>query len=93
MTKKLITTISQASSRITIWMKLSKNATKPVRLEIAVRIGFPASIPTWARRPGCSSCAWLKVPPPAFKPSPANELKTICARLLKLPRMKAKRPM
>ena len=45
MTKKLMTTISQASSRIAIWMKLSKNATKPVRLEIAARIGWPAVMP------------------------------------------------
>ena len=44
-------------------------------------------------RPGCRSCAWLSVPPPASRPRPAKELKMIWARLLKLPMMKAKTPI
>ena len=50
MTKKLMTTISQAISRMAIWMKLSKKLAKPIRPEIEVRIGLPASMPTWATR-------------------------------------------
>ncbi len=52
MMKKLMTTISQAISRMAIWMKLSKKLTKPISPEIEVRIGLPASIPTCASRPG-----------------------------------------
>ena len=52
MMKKLMTTISQAISRMTIWTKLSKKLVKPISPEIAVRIGWPALMPTWARRPG-----------------------------------------
>ena len=46
MMKKLMTTISQATSRMTIWTKLSKKLAKPISPEIAVRIGWPALTPT-----------------------------------------------
>ena len=46
MMKKLMTTISQAISRMAIWMKLSKKLVKPISPEIEVRIGLPASMPT-----------------------------------------------
>ena len=52
MMKKLMTTISQAISRMMIWMKLSKKLTKPIRPEMESRIGLPASMPTCASRPG-----------------------------------------
>ncbi len=52
MMKKLMTTISQAISRIAIWMKLSKKLVKPINPEIELRIGWPAVMPTWASRPG-----------------------------------------
>ena len=46
MMKKLMTTISQAISRMTIWMKLSKKLMKPISPEMESRIGLPASMPT-----------------------------------------------
>ena len=52
MMKKLMTTISQAISRMAIWMKLSKKLTKPINPEIESRIGLPASMPTCASLPG-----------------------------------------
>ena len=39
MMKKLMTTISQAISRMAIWTKLSKKLVKPISPEIEVRIG------------------------------------------------------
>ena len=52
MMKKLMTTISQAISRMAIWMKLSKKLTKPISPEIEARMGCPEVMPTWASRPG-----------------------------------------
>jgi hypothetical protein len=46
MMKKLMTTISQAISRMAIWMKLSKKLTKPISPEIDWSIGWPAVMPT-----------------------------------------------
>ena len=40
-------------------MKFSKNAGKPIMPEIEVRIGWPASMPVCAMRPGCRSCVAL----------------------------------
>ena len=74
MMKKLMTTISQATSRMAIWTKLSKKLVKPISPEIEVRIGLPASMPTCASLPGCRSCAAVIVPPPASMPRPAKEL-------------------
>ena len=51
-TKKLMTTISQATSRMTICTRFAKTLVKPIMPEIAVRIGLPASMPTSAILPG-----------------------------------------
>ena len=51
-TKKLMTTISQATSRMTICTRFAKTLVNPIMPEIAVRIGLPASIPTSAILPG-----------------------------------------
>jgi len=73
-TKKLMTTISQATSRMMICTRLAKTLVKPIMPEMAVSIGLPASIPTSAILPGCRSCAALMVPPPALMPRPAKLL-------------------
>ena len=52
MMKKLMTTIIQATSRMMIWTKFAKKLMKPIMPEIAVRIGLPASMPTWAMLAG-----------------------------------------
>ena len=44
--KKARMTIAQANSSTAIWMKFSKNETKPISPEIESRIGLPASSPT-----------------------------------------------
>ena len=52
MMKKLMTTISQATNRMTICTRFAKTLVKPIMPEIAVRIGLPASMPTSAILPG-----------------------------------------
>ena len=51
-TKKPMTTISQATSKIKICTRFAKTLVNPIMLEIAVRIGLPASMPTSAILPG-----------------------------------------
>jgi hypothetical protein len=50
-------------------------------------MGLPASMPTWATRPGCRSSALESEDPAALRPRPEKLSKTIRARLLKLPTM------
>ena len=56
MMKKLMTTIIQATSRMMICTRFAKTLVKPIIPEIEVRMGLPASMPTWASLPGCRSC-------------------------------------
>ena len=83
--KKASSTSAQAKSRQAIWMKFSKKATHPIRSEMDSSRGRAASSPVCATLPGrIRSCA-VKPVPEALRPSPANESKTILARLFQLP--------
>ncbi|MNV55289.1 hypothetical protein D3C71_1475190 [compost metagenome] len=85
-TKKLTISTSQARNSTVMVSRCANTSGKPVMPLICSMIGRPASMPTCARRPGCSS--WLRVSaePEAARPRPAKELKTIPASRLKLPR-------
>ena len=85
--KKARMTSAQANSSTAIWMKFSKNDTQPIRSEMDSRIGWPASNPTCATRPGWSSSAAVKSVPEAFRPRPEKLSKTMRARLFQLPMM------
>ncbi|SDP95161.1 hypothetical protein SAMN04489708_1765 [Paracidovorax cattleyae] len=65
---------------------------KPTISLICWRSGAAASMPTFAKRPGCRKFSMLNVEPLACSPRPANERNTIPANWLKLPRMYAKAP-
>ena len=54
---------------------------------------MPASMPTSATRPGWSNVSAVSDDPPAFRPRPLKDWKTIPASRLKLPMMKAKKPI
>ena len=60
---------------------------KPAMSPICFRIGAPASMPTFASRPGCRKFSMLRVEPLAVRPSPAKERNTMPANQLKLPMM------
>ena len=79
--KKLMTTTSQAISRMTIWMKLSKKLTKPIKLagglqdrlaRIDADLRQPARLKR-AERPTERDAA-------ATSPRPAKELKMTVAQ-------------
>ena len=63
-----------------------------MRPEIESSSGRPASMPTWAIRPGLKKSASERPVPEAFRPSPAKLSKTMRERLFQLPMRKAKTP-
>jgi hypothetical protein len=52
-----------------------------------LQIGAPASMPTFASRPGCKKFSIVMAEPVAVRPKPANERNTMLASQLKLPMM------
>src|SRR5271166_5132031 len=63
-----------------------------MRPEIESRRGRPASMPTWAMRPGRKKSASERPVPEALRPRPAKLSKTMRERLFQLPMRKAKTP-
>ncbi len=85
--KKASTTSAQANRRQAIWMKFSKKAIQPIKSEMESSSGRPASRPVCATRPGRIRSSTEKPVPDAMRPRPANESKTIRARLFQLEMM------
>lgn len=83
--KKASSTRAQANSKQSIWMKFSKKAIQPIRLEMESSSGRPASRPVCATRPGRMRSSTVNPVPDAFRPSPAKLSKS--ARLFQLPMM------
>ena len=84
-TKNEISTIAQANSSTVIWMKFSKKLTKPISPEIDCRIGWPASRPTCATRPGRRKSASAKPVPDALRPRAAKLSNTALDSICQLP--------
>src|SRR3546814_3305626 len=74
-TKKHTISTSHARNSTAITSRLANTSGKPVRSLSCAMIGRPASMPTCARRPGCSSCPCDRPEPEAVRPRLAKELK------------------
>ena len=91
-TKKASSTISHASISTTMVTKLVKNDVMPISSPAFSSSGRDAVNPVDATNPGRIRSAAVSDAPDAFKPSPANDWKTMSARPLKLLSSSAKKP-
>ncbi len=86
-TKKHSTTISHARNITTMGSRFTNTSGNPAMSPICFRIGAPASMPIFARRPGCKKFSIVMAEPVAVIPKPAKERNTMLASQLKLLRM------
>ena len=91
-TKNASSTITHASSSTAMVTKLEKNVVMPISSPAFSSSGRDAVNPAEATNPGRIRSAAVIAVPEAFRPSPANDWKTMSARPLKLLSSSAKKP-